>query len=119
MLGIELSEVTPLPRNPTFNSSVAEAANHEASVRLAEQIYYKNKNAMQVKVTTYPWDVVRTRNTKRAMGDELASFHYFGTGGRWRPGTGDLQQRATRFLSATDNFDLSRLRSGPDQRLDR
>jgi len=72
--GIELSEVTPLPRNPTFNSSVAEAANHEASVRLAEQIYYKNKNAMQVKVTTYPWDVVRTRSIKREMGDELASF---------------------------------------------
>jgi len=74
LIGIELSEVTPLPRNPTFNSSVAEAANHEASVRLAEQIYYKNKNAMQVKVTTYPWDVVRTRNIKRNMGDELASF---------------------------------------------
>jgi hypothetical protein len=73
-VGIELSEITPLPRNPTFNSSVAEAANHEASVRLAEKIYYKNKNAMQVKVTTYPWDVVRTRNRKREMGDELASF---------------------------------------------
>lgn len=74
MIGIELSEVTPLPRNPTFNSSIAEAANHEASVRFAEQIYYKNKNAMQVKVTAYPWDVVRTRNIKRNMGYELANF---------------------------------------------
>lgn len=74
LVGIELSEVTPLPKNPTFNSSVAEAANHEASVRFAEQIYYRNKNAMQVKVTTYPWDIVRTRNIKREMGDELASF---------------------------------------------
>lgn len=74
LVGIEVSEVLPLPRNPTFNSSVAEAANHEASVRLAEQIYYKNKNAMQVRVTTYPWDVVRTRTVKRNMGDGLASF---------------------------------------------
>lgn len=74
VIGIELSEVTPLPRNPTFNSSVAEAANHEASVRLAEQIYYKNSNAKQVIVTTYPWDVARTRNIKRNMGDELANF---------------------------------------------
>ncbi len=73
-IGIELSEVLPLPRNPTFNSSVAEAASHEASVRLAEQIYYKNKNAMQVEVTTYPWDVERTRSIKRNMGDELATF---------------------------------------------
>jgi hypothetical protein len=74
LIGIELSEVTPLPRNPTFNSSVAEAANHEASVRLAEQIYYKNKNVMQVKVTTYPWDIERTRSLRREMSDELASF---------------------------------------------
>ena len=74
LIGIELSEVTPLPSNPTFNSSVAEAANHEASVRLAEQIYYKNENAMQVTVTTCPWDVERTRDTKREMGHELANF---------------------------------------------
>ena len=67
-IGIELSEVLPLPRNPTFNSSVAEAASHEASVRLAEQIYYKNKNAMQVEVTTYPWDVERTRSIDNEHG---------------------------------------------------
>jgi hypothetical protein len=74
LIGIELSEVLPLPRNPTFNSSVAEATNHETSVRLAEQTYYKDKNATLVKVTTFPWDVERTRNRKREMGDELAKF---------------------------------------------
>jgi hypothetical protein len=74
LIGIELSEVLPLPQNPTFNSSVAEAANHEGSVLLAERTYYNNKGAVQVKVTTYPWNVVRTRNTKREMGHELASF---------------------------------------------
>jgi hypothetical protein len=74
LIGIELSEVLPLPRNHTFNSSVAEAANHEGSVRLAERTYYESKDAVQVKVTTYPWNVERTRNTKREMGDELASF---------------------------------------------
>jgi hypothetical protein len=74
IVGIELSEVTPLPMNPTFNSSIAEAANHEASVRLAEEIYYKNKNAMQVKVTTYPWDIKRTRSVRRKMSIALASF---------------------------------------------
>jgi hypothetical protein len=74
LIGIEMSEVLPLPRNATFNSSVAEAANHEGSVLLAERTYYKNKNAVQVKVTTYPRNVERTRNIKRDMGDELASF---------------------------------------------
>ncbi len=74
MIGIEVSEVLPLPRNPSFNSSLAEARNHEASVRLAEQTYYKDKNATPVKVTTYPWDVERTRNKKREMGDELGNF---------------------------------------------
>ena len=74
LMGIEVSEVLPLPRNPSFNSSVAEARNHEASVRLAEQTYYKDKNATPVKVTTYPWDVERTRNKKREMGDDLGNF---------------------------------------------
>ena len=74
LVGIQVSEVTPLPSNPTFNSSVAEAANHEASVRLAEQTYYKDKNAMPVEVTTYPWNVERTANKKREMGHELAGF---------------------------------------------
>jgi hypothetical protein len=74
LIGIEVSEVLPLPRNPSFNSSLAEARNHEASVRLAEQTYYKDKNATPVKVTTYPWDVERTRNKKREMGNELATF---------------------------------------------
>lgn len=74
MVGIEVSEVLPLARNPSFNSSLAEARNHEASVRLAEQTYYEDEDATPVNVTAYPWNIERTRNTKRAMADELARF---------------------------------------------
>lgn len=74
MVGIEVSEVLPLPRNPSFNSSLAEAKNHEASVRLAEQAYYEDNDATPVQVTAYPWNIGRTRNIKRAMADALATF---------------------------------------------
>lgn len=74
IIGIEASEVLPLASSPSFNSPLAEAGNHAASVRLAEQMYYEDKNAMPVEVTTYPWRVERTRNIKRKMAVELASF---------------------------------------------
>src|ERR1700732_817197 len=37
----------------------------------------------------------------------------------WRPGTGDLQQHATRFLPTPEHSDPSGLRLGSNQRLDR
>jgi hypothetical protein len=74
IVGIELSEILPLPRNASFNSPLAEASLQEDSVRLAEQAYYAAQDAMPVQVTVYPWDVERTRNKKREMADALASF---------------------------------------------
>jgi hypothetical protein len=74
IVGIELSEILPLPRNASFNSSLAEASLQEDSVRLAEQAYCATQDAMPVQVTVYPWDVERTRNKKREMADALASF---------------------------------------------
>jgi hypothetical protein len=74
IVGIELSEILPLPRNPSFNSPVAEASLQEDSVRLAEQIYCGAKDAIPVRVTVYPWSVERTRNRKRKMANALANF---------------------------------------------
>ena len=74
VVGIEVSEVLPLPRNASFNSSLAEASLQEDSVRLAEQTYYATPDAIPVQVTVCPWDVERTRNRKREMADALASF---------------------------------------------
>ena len=37
IVGIELSEILPLPRSASFNSSLAEASLQEDSVRLAER----------------------------------------------------------------------------------
>jgi hypothetical protein len=65
IVGVELSEILPLPRNTSFNSPLAEASLQEDSVRLAEQSYYTAKDAVPVQVTVYPWDVERTRNRKR------------------------------------------------------
>jgi hypothetical protein len=74
IVGIELREVLPLPRNASFNSPLAEASLQEDSVRLAEQAYYAAQDAMPVRVTVYPWDVERTRNRKKEMADALANF---------------------------------------------
>ena len=74
IVGIEVSEVLPLPRNASFKSSLAEASLQEDSVRLAEQTYYAAEDAIPVQVTVYPWNVERKRNQKRKMADALASF---------------------------------------------
>lgn len=65
--GSNSGERSHSPAQPSIHL-FAEAANHEASVRLAEQTYYKDKKAMPVEVTTYPWNVERTANKKRDMG---------------------------------------------------
>jgi hypothetical protein len=74
ILGIELSEVLPLPRNASFDSPLAEASLQDDSVRLAEETYYRAVDATPVQVTVYPWNVERTRNRKRQMANELVNF---------------------------------------------
>ena len=74
LVGIELSEVMPLPRNPSFNSSLAEAIHHEDSVSLAERMYYAAPDAVPVKVTTYPWDINRRENNQAKMAQRLSRF---------------------------------------------
>ena len=74
LVGIELSEVMPLPRNASFNSSLAEAIHHEDSVSLAERMYYAAQDAVPVKVTTYPWDIDRTENNQAKMAQRLSRF---------------------------------------------
>jgi len=73
-VGIELSEILPLPRNASFNSSLAEASLLQDSVRLAEQTYYRAHDAIPVQVSVGPWNVERTKNRMREMADNLASF---------------------------------------------
>jgi hypothetical protein len=74
VVGIELSEVIPLPRSASFNSSLAEAIHHEGSVSLAERIYNAAQDALPVTVTTYPWDIERTKTSQRKRADALARF---------------------------------------------
>lgn len=74
VVGIELSEVIPLPRNASFNSSLAEAIHHEDSVSLAERMYYVAQDALPVEVTTYPWDIERTKTSQRKRAEALARF---------------------------------------------
>jgi hypothetical protein len=74
IVGIELREVLPLPRNASFNSPLAEASLQEESVRLAEETYYRDVAAIPVQVQVYPGTVERTKNRKRQMADELANF---------------------------------------------
>src|SRR5580692_1959575 len=74
IVGVELTELLPLPRNESFSSTLAEESLHENSVRLAERTYYSAEDAIPVTVTVYPWQVERARNKKREMADALASF---------------------------------------------
>jgi hypothetical protein len=73
IVGIEVSELLPLPRNESLHSTLAEADRHESSVRLAERIYYAHHDAIPVKVTAYPWGIERA-SKKRDVADSLASF---------------------------------------------
>jgi hypothetical protein len=74
LVGIEVSEVMPLPRNASFNSSLAETIHHEDSVSLAERMYYANQNALPVKVTTYPWEIERTKKKSAEKGRGARTF---------------------------------------------
>lgn len=74
LVGIELSEIMPLPRNQSFNSSLAEASHFEDSVCLAEEIYRRDQDALPVQVLVFPWNFERVRGKKREMATALANF---------------------------------------------
>jgi hypothetical protein len=73
-VGIELTELLPLPRNDSFNSPLAEESLHRDVVRLAEEDYYRTPGVTAVKVTVYFWDVERGKNRKREMARALSAF---------------------------------------------
>lgn len=79
IVGIELREILPLPRNESFNSPLAEASLLQDSVSLAEEIYRTRQDAVPVQVVVYPWNVERSRGKKQEMATALARFvrqHY-------------------------------------------
>src|SRR6266581_2373335 len=57
IVGVELTELMPLPRSVSFSSPVAEQRLHENAVQLAERQYYAEQGAMPVKVTAYFWTI--------------------------------------------------------------
>lgn len=73
-IGVELTEILPLPRNRSFNSPLAEASLLEDSVCLAEEIYRSDRDAEPVQVLVYPWNVERSRGKKQEMATALARF---------------------------------------------
>src|ERR1700739_3682475 len=66
-VGIELTELLPLPRNDSFNSTLAEESLRRDVVRLAEEDYYRTPGVTAVKVTVYFWDVERGKNRTGEM----------------------------------------------------
>lgn len=73
-IGIEVTEVQPMPRHPSFSSPVGESAFLAACVARAEEIYMDYLVADPVKVSTYPWRMERSREHKERMATELAEF---------------------------------------------
>jgi hypothetical protein len=73
-IGIDVTEVQPMPRSPSFTSPVGESAFHADCVARAEKIYMGYPEAAPVMVATYPWRTVRSREHKRRAAKELAEF---------------------------------------------
>jgi hypothetical protein len=74
VLGIEVTLVGPPPRHPSFNSPLAESDKYQQVIRRAESMYARTPGACPVKVTAYPWEIVRTRGMERVMARELVDF---------------------------------------------
>ena len=74
ILGIEVSELMPAPRNDSFSSPVAEQRLHENVMRLAEREYYSHQDAVPVKVSVYFWDVEQGKGKRRQMAESLVDF---------------------------------------------
>jgi hypothetical protein len=74
LLGIEVTAVNPPPRHPSFNSPLAECDKYEGVIRRAEADYGGISGAAPVKVTTYPWEIARTRGMETEMARELVDF---------------------------------------------
>jgi hypothetical protein len=74
IVGIELSEIMPLPRSMSFSSPVAEERLHEGIIQLAERRYYGEPDAKPITVSAFFWDIERGKNKKRDMADALVRF---------------------------------------------
>jgi hypothetical protein len=74
VVGVELSELMPLPRNSSFSSPVAEERLHEGIIQVAERGYYDSPGAVPVKVSAYFWNIERGKNKRQEMADGLVSF---------------------------------------------
>ncbi|MFZ0886125.1 MAG: hypothetical protein WAN14_22180 [Candidatus Acidiferrales bacterium] len=75
-IGIEVTEVQPMPRDPSFSSPAGESAFQADCVARSEEIYMDYLVADPVKVSTYPWRMERSRKHKECMATELAEFVY-------------------------------------------
>lgn len=76
-LGVELVELMPPPSSDTFNSPLAEYGQREATMRTAEELYYREPAAVPVKVEASFWRVERSKNTSRQvrqMAEGLTAF---------------------------------------------
>jgi hypothetical protein len=74
IVGVEVSELMPLPRSDSFSSPVAEQRLHESAIQLAERGYYAEQGAMPVKVSAFFWKIENGKNKKRELADALISF---------------------------------------------
>ena len=74
ILGIELTELLPLPRNDSFSSPMAEQDQHRKTVSIAEAEYYRSRDSLPVRVTVYFWNVERGASVEKRMARDLVDF---------------------------------------------
>src|ERR1700687_853431 len=74
IVGVEVSELMPLPRSSSFSSPVAEERLHEGIIQVAERRYNSTPGAVPVEVSAYFWDIEQGKNRKEEMADGLVSF---------------------------------------------
>jgi hypothetical protein len=74
VLGIELTELLPPPKNESFSSPAAEESFHKDVVNIAELMYYRMPGALPLRVTAYFWNIKRGKNKKREMAEALVGF---------------------------------------------
>lgn len=79
LVGLEVTELLPLPNHGSFNSPLAEKSYCKEVVQLAEREYYRAPDAIPVKVTVHFWHVDRRKHSIRDLAHSLADFvgtHY-------------------------------------------
>jgi hypothetical protein len=73
-IGVEVTEVLPLPQNTSFRSALEEQAIVARVVAQAEEMYRSTVGALPVTVIAYFWNIEKKRGEERRLTRELVQF---------------------------------------------